>query len=139
MTCPFCDSIKTKQERILKETERAFVILSNPRLMRGHALIIPKRHVGRLVELRDEERKELLDMVVEFEEKILKHIAPGCDLRQNYRPFIPQNDLKIDHFHFHLQPRSLNDEFYTKVNQFDKPLFRPLPQNEADEVAKLLV
>ena len=45
-------------------------MFSNPRLMEGHLLVIPKRHVEKLSELNEEERKELFDTVIEYQEKI---------------------------------------------------------------------
>jgi histidine triad (HIT) family protein len=135
--CPFCDILKTKK-RIIEEGKSMFAILSNPRLMTGHVLVIPKRHVEKISELEEKEKKELFDFVIRFQEKILKKIAPGCDICQHYRPFITQNDLKIDHLHVHLQPRFLDDELYQKSQIYHRNIFRPLSKNEADEVIKLL-
>ena len=122
----------------MAESAHGIVVLSNPRLVAGHTLVIPKRHVLKLSELTREERHEILDTVIEFQEKIISKIATGCDIRQNYRPFIKQNDLKIDHAHVHLIPRALEDELYQKSMQFEKEVFAPLAQKEADRVSLLL-
>lgn len=137
MTCPYCAIRENKRERILKEGKSVFVVLSNPRLMPGHMLVIPKWHVLKLSELRDEERKELFDTVLEFQEKIVKNFSAGCDIRQNYRPFIAQNNLKIDHAHIHLLPREFEDELYQKSMQFEKEVFQPLSREEEDKFIKL--
>jgi len=135
--CPFCDIIKTRK-RIIEEGDFVFVTLSDPRLMAGHALIIPKRHVEKISELREKEKKELFDFTIKFQEKILEKIAPGCDICQHYRPFIAQNDLKIDHLHVHLQPRFLNDELYKKSQIYHRNIFKPLTEKEAGKITKLL-
>ncbi|MBI2106939.1 HIT family protein [Candidatus Woesearchaeota archaeon] len=137
MDCPFCN-INKEKTRIIKEKSKTFVILSNPRLMPGHLLIIPKRHVENLSELSTEERKELFDTLIEFQEKILKNIASGVDMRQNYRPFQKQDNLKVNHLHIHLQPRELFDELYEKCQIFEKNVFKELSKEEMEKFSKLL-
>ena len=112
-------------------------MFSNPRLMEGHLLIIPKRHVERLSELNEQEKKDLLETVIEFEEKLLK-VFPGCDIRQNYRPFIKQSDYKVDHLHVHLQPRTMEDDLYKKVQVFEKDVFKRSTKDEENKLIKLL-
>jgi len=113
MHCPFC-TINTEKTRIVEEKEQVFVILSNPRLMPGHILIIPKRHVEKPSQLSEPERKELFDTALEFQEKILAKLASGCDMTQHCRPFQPESQLKVNHVHIHLRPRELKDELYQK-------------------------
>ena len=48
--CPFCNGIEPRS-RIIDETRETITILSNPALVRGHCLVIPKRHVEKLSEL----------------------------------------------------------------------------------------
>ncbi|NTW27061.1 MAG: HIT family protein [Candidatus Moranbacteria bacterium] len=129
MICPFCEIDKEKT-RTIKEGEHTLVIFSNPRLMPGHLLVVPRRHVEKLSELFEEERKEMLDFVIEFQDKILEKVARGCDIRQNYRPFQKQNDLKVHHMHIHLQPRELRDELYEKCQIYETELFKKLPDDE---------
>lgn len=92
MECPFC-IIYSKRTRLLEEKNHVRVILSNPRIMPGHFPIIPERHVERVSEHNAEEQKELFDNIVEFQERILRNVSSGCNIRQNYRPF--QNARKI--------------------------------------------
>ena len=70
MNCPFCNIDKEKTI-ILKNGKNNFVIFSNPRLMPGHLLVVPKRHVEKLSQLSKAEINELLNFVIEFQEKIL--------------------------------------------------------------------
>jgi ATP adenylyltransferase len=133
--CPFCEI--HKEQRILKEGEYMYVIFSNPRLMPGHLLVIPKRHVTRLVELIEEEKKELLDLLVEFEEKILQKLSTGCDIRQNYKPYVENNRTSVKHFHFHIYPRDLNDEMHQTIDPHQKPMYKDLPAEEKEKLTKL--
>lgn len=131
MDCPFCQIAAGNDPRgILKQGKYTIVVLSNPRLIPGHTLVIPKRHVFRLSELMEEERKELMDTVIYFQEKILSTFAKGCDITQHYRPFIKDGWTKVSHLHLHLRPRELEDELYQKVQQFEKQMWQALPEEE---------
>lgn len=132
--CPFCDF---KEDRMLKEGKYSYVILSNPRLMPGHLLIVSKKHLQRLSELTKDEREELMDFVIEFEEKILEKLASGCDIRQNYKPYVKNSKTHVNHLHFHLNPRELNDELHDKADIYRKPLYKKLPNEEKEKLFKL--
>lgn len=137
-SCPFCTSAREEQ-RILKEGKYAYVIFSNPRLMPGHLLVIPKRHIeGRIEELSQEERDEIMDFLAEFQAKILVKLAPGCDIRQNYKPYLENSRTHVNHMHFHLQPRAYEDQVYEKADVHRNPLFKELPEEERDRLFSLL-
>jgi histidine triad (HIT) family protein len=136
MECPFCN-INSEKTRIIKEKEFVRVIFSNPRLMPGHLLIVPKRHVEKTSELNVEEQKELFETIIEFQEKILSKVSSGCDIRQNYRPFQKQGRLKVNHLHFHLHPRELFDELYEKCQVFEKDVFQNLSPEELDKMLEI--
>lgn len=132
--CPFCDA----KDRILKENEYAQVILSNPRKVPGHFLVMPKRHVEKPWELKSPELQAIFDLIFFVEQRILVRLGDGVDIRQNYRPFKKQDELKKDHLLFHVIPRSADDYLYTVSEKFEKDLFADLDNLERDEVAKLL-
>lgn len=134
--CPFCNIDETRT-RIIKEGKYVLVVLSNPRLVDGHLLVIPKRHVEKLSQLNKKEKEELIDIVIEFQEKILVKFASGCDIRQHCRPFMKQSQLKVDHLHFHLLPREFEDELYKKCQIFEKEIFRMLTEEEKEKLVKL--
>ncbi len=137
MNCPFC-SIDKERNRVVKEGRLAFVILSNPRLMPGHTLVIPKRHIERPSDLTVEERKELFDTTLEFQDIILKNISSGCDISQHCRPFLPESRLKVNHVHFHLRPREFKDEFYQKCMVNEAEMFKDLADEEAKRMINIL-
>lgn len=136
MDCPFCN-VDLERTRILKEGKYTFVTLSNPRLVDGHLLVVPKRHVEAPFQLNEEERKELFDTVLEFQKKILSKFSSGCDIHQNYRPFQKQGQIKVNHVHFHLIPREFEDELYQKCQIHETTLFRMLTEEKKEEFAKL--
>lgn len=138
MECRFCDLENKEATRVLATYSHTVVAFSNPRLMPGHLLIVPKRHVVSLSELDQAEREELFDTAIDYQERILKRFASGCDLKQNNRPFLPENDLKVDHVHIHLQPREFEDELYTKVQIGERSVFAPLTEEEIEKVSRLL-
>ena len=135
--CPFCfiDSVKN---RTLAETPNARVIFSNPRLVKGHLLVIPKRHVEQPWELTEVELREILGHIHRLQKKISETLGTGCDVRQNYRPFIRQGRLKVDHVHFHLLPRTFQDELYECSMKYETEMFVELPTSEINEVKILL-
>ncbi len=134
-SCPFCDIIK--EERTLKEGKFAYVIFSNPRLMPGHLLVIPKRHVERISELKNDEREEMFNLLIEFQTKILEKLASGCDIRQNFKPYVKNSRTHVDHVHFHLLPREFQDDLYKTVEQYKDPLYKDLSDSEKQKLTNL--
>lgn len=133
--CPFCDP----RDRILKENPSANVILSNPRKVPGHFLVTPKRHVTEPWELTTTELQDIFQLVHFVEQRLLAAgLGTGVDVRQNYRPFMKDGQLKVSHVHFHVIPRSLYDYIYKVCEKYDTELFAALDDLEAKEVAKIL-
>lgn len=85
-----------------------------------------------------EERDEVLDFVTEFEEKILKNLSKGCDIRQNFKPYVKNSKTHVNHFHFHLNPRDFEDELHEKADVYRKPLYRSLTDEEKEKISKQL-
>lgn len=137
MDCPFCNIITAHTERIIRETEHSFTVLSNPRLMEGHLLVIPKRHVEKFSELGNEERNDLFDEAILLEERILEEFSSGCDMSQHFRPFIAQSRLKVNHLHIHLRPRTYEDELYQKVQIYEKDVFHDISEEEFAKFKKI--
>ena len=105
--------------------------------MPGHILVIPKRHVERLKDLSDPEKKELMDTVDEYCDKVLK-FARGYTLKNNFMPFLEESRLKVDHLHVHIYPRNLDDDLYKKVLYNDMLLWKNLSADEAKKMKKIL-
>ena len=134
MACLFCN---VNKKHLLKEYTYCQVIFSNPRLMKGHLLVIPKRHIEKLSELNEAELSEMMDVTIKYQEKILKKHR-GCDIRQNCRPNQLESKYKVNHVHIHLQPREFEDELYQKVQKHQISVFKDLSDEEIEEVKKEL-
>jgi diadenosine tetraphosphate (Ap4A) HIT family hydrolase len=106
--CPFCHL----DDRVLKENKRANAFLSNPRKVPGHFLVAPKRHLEKPWELTGEELADVFELLFFIERKLVSKLGEGADIRQNYRPFLKQGRLKVDHVHFHVYPRYNEDYLY---------------------------
>jgi histidine triad (HIT) family protein len=132
--CPFCQP----DERVLKSNEHAQILLSNPHKVPGHILVVPKRHIEKPWDLTAEELQAIFDLIFFVEQRIIGKLGDGVDIRQNYRPFMEQSELKVDHVHFHVIPRSLHDYIYKVSEQYETELFAELDPVEAEAVAKLL-
>jgi diadenosine tetraphosphate (Ap4A) HIT family hydrolase len=133
-TCPFCHP----KDEVLKENEHAIVMLSNPRKVPGHFLVLPKRHIEKPWQLTADELTSIFKLIFFVEQRILGRLGDGVDIRQNYRPFKKQSRLKVNHVLFHVVPRSKDDYIYTVSEQFEKDLFADLDDLERVEVEKLL-
>lgn len=134
INCPFCN-IDEDHTRILARGEKVFAVLSNPRLLPGHTLIIPKRHVEKIADLTQAERIELFNMAIKFQKKIIDKIATGCDMRQMYRPFATESKSRVDHLQIHLLPRESND-FLKSIMQVEKKMWTALVPSERDKFTK---
>jgi diadenosine tetraphosphate (Ap4A) HIT family hydrolase len=132
--CPICNPA----ERVLRENDNAQLILSNPRKVPGHFLVIPKRHVEKPWDLTNDELKDIFELIFWVEQKIIGKLGDGCDIRENYRPFMKQSKLKLDHIHFQVIPRALYDYIYKISEKYDTELFAELDDTERDAVANLL-
>lgn len=134
--CPFCD-INKLGNRIIYSTRYSLSFLSNPSLAEGHTLVIPKRHIENISFLTREEISDLFSHLNLIEENLLKKFS-GCDIRQNYRLFLPLSKFKVDHLHFHLIPRVFEDEIYSKSQIYEKDIFRDLSKEDEDLIINKL-
>lgn len=134
--CPFCNI--AKENRFIKIGKHAYVILSNPRLMPGHILVIPKRHIYQLKELLKEEQEEIFNLLVEFQEKIITKLSAGCDVRLNFKPYVKNSRTHVNHMHFHLLPREFNDELQEQREKYKDSLYQELSDEEKDKMLELL-
>ena len=134
MTCPFCNP----SQRVLMENDLAYVLLSNPRRVAGHFLVIPKRHVEVPTDITDEEVMAIFKLIRFVQGKILSKLSQGVRVQQNYMPFVPDSKYKVAHTHYHVIPRDFKDKIYELVDIHDTQLFEDLSPEEHDKIAKLL-
>ena len=131
--CPFCNL----GDRIIQENTFANLFLSNPRKVEAHVLVSPKRHVEKPWELESEELLAVFSLVEFAQKRMVEEYGGGVDIRQNYRPFMKQGRVKVDHVHYHVYPRTNEDELYQQVERHETPMFTDLSDEEHDQIAKL--
>ncbi len=137
--CPFCDlASDSEKSRVIRKSKLTTTFLSNPRLVKGHTLVIPNRHVEKPDELTSDEILAIFDEIKWVESRLLSSdLADGVDIRQHYRPFLPQGRIKIDHVHFHVLPRTKDDELYKKAMIHEIEMFKSLSVEEQEQIHKL--
>ena len=79
----------------------------------------------------------MLDTVLQYQDKILKCVSNGCDIRQHCRPFLPEGRTKVNHVHFHLIPRTFKDELYARSQVCEEGIFKQLPEAERDTFCEI--
>ena len=102
--CPFCN---IEQDRILWENDQAFVIYDGYPVSIGHALVIPKRHIGSFFETGTEERNALLAGLDYAKQIIDNDYGPaGYNIGINDGQVAGQT---VAHLHIHIIPRYQDD------------------------------
>ncbi|KAJ5898781.1 hit family protein 1 [Penicillium taxi] len=99
-SCIFCKIIKGDIPSFkLFESDKVFAFLDIQPLSRGHALVIPKFHGEKLIDIPDEDLVEILPLV----KKIAKAFgAQDFNVLQNNGRIANQ---AVDHVHFHMIPK----------------------------------
>lgn len=102
--CPFCDLDKSQ---IHLEADFAAAFPDAFPVAEGHTLVIPKRHVASLFELRDDEQQAIWKLVALVRARLLAELAPdGFNVGVNDGPAAGQT---VPHAHVHVIPRLNGD------------------------------
>jgi diadenosine tetraphosphate (Ap4A) HIT family hydrolase len=104
--CPFCDFNK---EEMINENDSAFVMLGRAPYNKDHLLVVPKKHILRLSELNEKERRELFELIFFAQKEIGKR-------HENFSILYREGEnsgKSISHVHFNIIPN-------TKVGPIDK-------------------
>ena len=98
--CPFCDINKNF---IVDKSKDFLVVLARAPYIKDHLLIIPKRHIVRLWEIRTDEWSTLIPLIDKRMKKLEKiHDEVNLLLRDWDADWVIWKS--IDHLHFHLVP-----------------------------------
>lgn len=130
--CPFCEIYRT-QDRIIEQRDNFYVVLSNPRRVEGHILIIANRHVKMLDELTTHEWMELMQTTADYIKKAIE-FAGGAHYSHNFQPWRPNSKYKVEHFHQHVVPLSPGCGFHEKD---PADVFTDLNDKEREKYTKL--
>lgn len=138
MPCTFCDVANSKLKVAkVSESVHALAFLDKYPVVEGHCLIIPKKHYEALWELPKDELADYMQLVAKVQKLITSNLnCEGADLRQHYRPFLEESELTKHHVHFHILPRTYNDEIFQKSLKYHESLrTKPTPP-ELEKVAQ---
>lgn len=100
-SCPFCDPQIIADQKVF-ESDTLYVLADYMPRVKGHLLIIPKRHVVRAEEMKDQEWKEL-GLTIQAVVKVFKE-SLGTDQYIILEKNGPKAFQEIPHVHFHLLP-----------------------------------
>ncbi len=103
MKCPFCSPVR----ELVAENTDALALQDTFPVTPGHTLVVPRRHVGSLFKLGEEELAKVWELVAEVY-GILdhRHGPDGFNLGLNDGAAAGQT---VQHAHVHLIPRFLGD------------------------------
>ncbi|NGX34026.1 MAG: AP-4-A phosphorylase [Candidatus Anoxychlamydiales bacterium] len=134
--CPFCDEKILNYQKYF-EDGNVIGLCSYKPLLRGHSLIIPKRHVERLEDLTDSEMQNVFNLIKRT------NIAVQKVLNNKSYILIQKNGKEVGqsvfHVHFHYIPRKENGSNFGFLTRFlTYPFKRKLNPNEMQDIKELL-
>ncbi len=115
--CIFCNRIKMKdsiKNLIVYRTDKSCLILNKFPYNSGHAMIVPKRHIGQIEKLNEQESADFFKLI-QLSVKIIKKVLTpdsmnlGMNLGRSSGAGIP------GHLHMHIVPRWLGDTNFMPV------------------------
>lgn len=98
MPCVFCDDPNQAGE-LLFEDDRVLIILHNDWAVRGHAMVVWKKHVENVSDLRGDEYAHFAAIHHRAEKALL--VATGAD-----RAILLKLGIATPHLHLHIYPVS---------------------------------
>lgn len=137
MECVFCEIVKGKKfSAVICENKFGMSILDSYPLVTGHTLVIPKKHHEKMWEITKPELNGIFELILETEQLLLQNLpCEGVDLRQHYRPFVPESKLAKHHLHVHLIPRKSWDPLFKEVGRKETSLRTEPPQKQLKQLA----
>lgn len=112
--CVFCKCSSRCDEYMLFDGKTAYVMMNKYPYVNGHLMIIPQRHIGKIEDLTQDERKEIFDLM-ELAVKALKEaMSPdGFNIGVNIGKAAGAGIE--EHFHVHIIPRWEGDTNFMSV------------------------
>lgn len=102
------------REPILDASKYSYVIMNRFPYNPGHLLIVPKRHIGKLEELKIDEYHDLCDLVRKTIQVVNKALKPeGTNLGLNLGKAAGAGIF--DHLHYHVVPRWVGDTNFMPI------------------------
>lgn len=100
--CELCE-----RRSVLAENELAYARTDDHPMSRGHALVVPKRHVASFFEMTHDEQGAVLDLLRDIQARVERELSPdGYNIGVNVGKAAGQSRM---HVHVHLIPRYAGD------------------------------
>lgn len=139
MDCVYCEDADIRA-RIFAENEYAFAFPTNIPITPGHTLVVPKRHVATVFELKSGEVTAIISLASQVQHALKRAFkVGGFNMAFNQGEAAGQS---IPHFHLHIVPRIEGD---AGIHQYEPRefLYRPgsrakSPETELKEISNLL-
>ena len=102
-------------------------------------LVVPKQHKEQPWKMTDAEILATWELVKKYQKLLSEKVGNGCDVREKYRPFLAESELKVNHLHWHSIPRTNQDKIYTKCQIGEKEIFERLGDGELPRLRRVLL
>ena len=106
MDCIFCKIVNGEiKSRLIMESKNSVAFLDAFPVTKGHTLVIPKTHYGKIQDMTQDDSTDLFRVVYEVVPKIDKITGSTLLAIHNGK----ESGQEIPHVHVHLIPRQSND------------------------------
>lgn len=106
MDCIFCKIVNGEiKSRLIMESKNSISFLDAFPVTKGHTLVIPKTHYGKIQDMSQDDSVDLFRVVYEVVSKIDKITGSTLLAIHNGK----ESGQEIPHVHVHLIPRQSND------------------------------
>ncbi len=106
MDCIFCKIVNREiKSRLIMESKNSVAFLDAFPVTKGHTLVIPKTHYGKIQDMTQDDSTDLFRVVCEVVPKIDKITGSTLLAIHNGK----ESGQEIPHVHVHLIPRQSND------------------------------
>ncbi len=124
--------------RTVHEDGNVISLLSDPRMVLGHTIVIPREHREPPESLTDAEKVAMLLETERLSRLMLGSFAVGVDVWQKTRPYMPENAIRRRHYHTHVIPCEPGDGTYESGLIWTPDRFSELTHAEAKTVLEVL-
>lgn len=132
--CPFCDRKVIEAQKYF-EDDIVMGLYSHKPVIKGHCLIIPKRHVERLEELTLKEQENIFELIRKTNSAMQKieNVNSYMILQKNGK----EVGQSVPHLHFHYIPNKQNGSNLSFLFRFVIAPFKgKINQNEMEKMTK---
>lgn len=145
MHCPFCKETIINQQKFF-EDDFFYAFYDSKPMLKGHSLVLPKRHVSKLYDLNKAERADMVTFINKAAFVATKYAdTKDYNLASNQGPAA---DREVEHLHLHIIPRREDDVIskagkdwfieFQKENAYRDEFIKTLTATEmAETVTKL--